>query len=102
MSELNKDFYDRDAYIVKWAKLAKCKSDVWSVGCFLINDAKNYDSAMSLIFGLSWRYNKEWLRKASDYFKNYWKSLGDKAVSTPDWLYKYQQHYIENVDKYPS
>jgi hypothetical protein len=98
----DKSFYDRDAYVAKWAKMFKCKADVWSVGCALINDVKNYDSAMALIFGLSWRHNKEWLRRASDYFRNYWKSLGDKAVASPDWLYQYQQHYLNSVDKYPS
>ncbi len=99
---INKDFYDRENYLVKWAKLLKCKADVWSVASCLINDAKNYDSAMALIYGLSWRYNKDWLTKATEYFKTYWKSLGADAKATPDWLFQYQQHYINNVDKYPS
>jgi hypothetical protein len=98
-----KDFYDRDAYIAQWAKALKCEATVWGVACAQIKN-RNFDTAMSLTFGLSWRYNKDWLRKCSDFFANYNKqclAADPKWVFTPAILYQFQQYYLEKQDTYP-
>lgn len=93
-------FYDRDNYIASWSKILGCKSDAYSLAAALINKHKNFQSASAVLFGLSWRTHKEWLKKVSEYWQASW-TVKD-AVCTAEWCYAFQQHYITEVAKYPA
>lgn len=103
------DPYNRNQYIKQWSDLLKCKPTTWDVGAALINDNRNYMSAMSVVFGLSWVTHKEYLKKLNDWFENYWREqiAASKAAgkpvpkATPEWLYQLRTHYITEIAKYP-
>lgn len=92
---------DRALYVQKWAKLLKVKPSEWDIACHMINVVKNYDTAMCVAFGLSWRHDKVWLRKCSDYFQQMWKGYGPEAKADPNWLYQFTQIYLKDVAKHP-
>lgn len=92
------DQYDRKAFITRWAKLLKCKDTEFDVAVTLINGPKNFESAMAIIFGLSYMEHKEWLNKCSKYFK---ANFPENSIATVEFLAAFQKHYIEEVDKYP-
>lgn len=94
MSEL----YSRDEFIAHWAKIIKCPPEPYAIAVQLINVNKNYQTAMGLIFGLSWVHNKEYLLRVTDYFNKNWTS---DDVATIEWLTAFVDHYITEVEKYP-
>jgi hypothetical protein len=96
------DANDRKVYIEKWAKLLKVKPNEWDIACHMINVVKNYDTAMAVCFNLSWRKDKIWLRKCSDYFQQMWKGYGPDAKADVNWLYAFTQMYIKDVAAYPT
>lgn len=91
----------REDYIKAWAKMLGCNNDVYSVAAQLINKNKNFQSACAVLMNLSFRTHKEYLVKCSKYLETMWKGYGDTAVCNADWIYKFQQHYINEVDSYP-
>ena len=95
------EFNSRDVFIEKWAKMFKCKPDAYSVSAELVNHHKNFQSACAVVFNLSFRYHKEWLVASSDYLKKMWSQYPKEAKADASWMYQFQQHYINEVAKYP-
>lgn len=93
------DIYSRDEFIANWAKILKCNPEPYAIAVTLINVQKNYQTAMALIFGLSWAQDKEWLKRCTDYFSKNWDPKTD--VATVEWLGRFVDHYVQEVDKYP-
>lgn len=94
MSEL----YSRDEFITHWASILKCAPEPYALAVHLINVNKNYQTAMSLIFGLSWVHHKEYLLRLVEYFNKNW-TVND--VATIEWLTAFVDHYTTEVEKYP-
>lgn len=93
------DTYSRDEFIADWAKQLKLQTaDPYTIAVHLINVNKNYDTAMALIFGLSWINHTQYLQRLTDYFKSVWPVNG---VATVEWLGQFVQHYITDKEKYP-
>ena len=53
----------RDTYIAEWAAKLGVKGTMWHVVEVLVNDKKNYDTAVAMMFGLKWRNaeHKAWM-----------------------------------------
>lgn len=97
------ELYNRTEYVAKWAKMLGCKTDEWSVTVHLINVVKNYQTAMALLFGLSWQTDKEYLKKVCKHFhENFKGSDGKDPVATAEWLYQYKEYYIKEVERLPT
>lgn len=92
------DLYSREEFMETWAKCLGCANDPYIIAVQLINVNKNYDTAMSLIFGLSWANNTQYLRRCTDYFKEIWPANG---VADVKWLAEFVQHYVTDKEKYP-
>lgn len=92
------DLYNREEFIAQWAKCLKVDPNPYNIAVQLINVNKNYDTAMSLIFGLSWANDTQYLRRVTDYFKSVWP---DNGVADVNWLVAFVKHYVEDKEKYP-
>jgi hypothetical protein len=93
------DLYARDEFIANWASILKVAPEPYAIAVKLINVQKNYQTAMALIFGLSWSQNKEYLKGVTDYFNKNWDATKDTA--TAEWLGQFVDHYVTEVQKYP-
>ena len=93
------EIYSRDEFITDWAKILQCAPEPYAIAVKLINVNKNYQTAMALIFGLSWSNNKEYLKGVTEYFQKNWNPATDTA--TPEWLGAFVDHYITEIQKYP-
>lgn len=92
------DIYSRDEFIADWAKILKCQPDPYHIAVHLINVNKNYHTAMSCVFGLSWKNNTEYLKRVVTYFQANWTA---NDVATVEWLGQFVDHYVTEVEKYP-
>jgi hypothetical protein len=92
------DAYSRDEFIADWAKILGTAPEPYAMAVKLINVQKNYQTAMALIFGLSWVNNKDYLKRVTEYFNANW-TVADTA--TIEWLTAFVDHYITEVEKYP-
>jgi hypothetical protein len=88
-------------YIESWAKQLGVANSPWAVAEYLVNTAKNYDTACAIIFGLGWTTHKEWLLRARD-------TMAQLPVQYPgatfpaDWLYQWAQHYVTEIEALPT
>lgn len=92
------DLYSRDEFIIDWAKALKCEPNPYAIAVVLINVNKNYDTAMSCIFGLSWYNHTQYLQRVTEYFRSVWPADG---VATTEWLAAFVKHYVEEKEAYP-
>lgn len=92
------DLYSREEFIEQWAKSLKVDPNPYMIAVQLINVNKNYDTAMSLVFGLSWANNTQYLRRVTDYFKSVWP---DNGVADVNWLAEFVKHYVTDKEAYP-
>lgn len=88
-----------DEFIANWAKLLQCKPEPYAIAVKLINVNKNYQTAMALVFGLSWATHKDWLREVTEYFQSNWNA--DTDMATIEWLSAFVDHYVQEVKAYP-
>jgi hypothetical protein len=94
------DIYSREEFLVNWASILKVAPEPYAIAVKLINVQKNYQTAMALIFGLSWAQDKEYLKACTDYFSANWDPKSD--VATVEWLGAFVDHYISEVRAYPA
>lgn len=93
------DLYSKDEFIANWATILGTASEPYAIACKLINVQRNYQTAMALVFGLSWAQNKDYLKGVVDYFSQNWDPAKD--VATAEWLGAFVDHYVTEVQKYP-
>lgn len=92
------DVYSRDEFIAHWSKILGCAAEPYAIAVHLINNKRNYQTAMALIFGLSWANHKEYLKRIVAYFEKNWTA---EDVATVEWLAQFVDHYVTEVEKYP-
>lgn len=92
------ELYDRSEFITHWASILKCAAEPYAMAVHLININKNYQTAMSVIFGLSWVHNSDYLLRVVAYFGDNWTA---DDVATIEWLTAFVEHYTTEVEKYP-
>lgn len=93
------DVYSRDEFIAHWAKLLNCQPEPYAIAVTLINVKRNYQTAMAIIFGLSWYNHAEYLKRLVSYFESVWDPATD--VATVEWLAQFVDHYVTDKEKYP-
>lgn len=92
------DLYSRDEFIAHWASVMKAPAEPYALAVTLINKNRNYQTAMALIFGLSWVHHKEYLQRVCKYFEANWSA---EDVANVEWLTAFVDHYVTEVEKYP-
>ena len=95
---MSNDVYSPDEFIQQWARTLGVPAEPYTIAVRMINVNHNYDTAMSLIFGLSWLRNTQYLRRVVDYFK---ANFPENGVATAEWLAQFVQHYVSEVEAYP-
>lgn len=90
-----------EQYMESWAKELGVPNSPWSIAEYLVNTAKNYDTACAIIFELRWDLHKDYLRRAADEMA---KLPGQYpgSVFTAAWLYDWMQYYITEVEAIPT
>ncbi len=88
----------RDKFIADLAKIYKCEPNAYACAMVAYNEHKNYQTACSLLFGLSFRTHKDWLERVAKYWKD---NDTDPAPIDVAWLEAFQQMYITDVEQYP-
>lgn len=91
--------WDRAGFLATWAEQLGCPNDPFEIGAYLVNEAKNFQTAVCVVFGLSYRTHKEYASRCAVYWKSVWPDTG--AVCTAQWCRDFQQHYITEVERYP-
>jgi hypothetical protein len=91
---------ERETFLTSYAKVLGCNNDVASIAATLINSKRNYQTATSTLFGLSWRDNLDWLKDCSKHLQESWDTDKHGKV-TPEWLWEFQAYYLAEVCKYP-
>lgn len=90
--------WDRAGFLATWALQLGCPNDPFEIGAHLINKAKNFQTAVHVVFGLSYRTHKEYALRCATYWKSIWPADG---VCTAKWCIDFQQHYVADIEKYP-
>lgn len=88
----------REQFIADWAKVLGCDPNAYAIAVRLINVNKNYETAMAVVFGLSWVNHTQYLQRTTAYFKSIWV---DGTIVTAEWLGQFVQHYITDKEAYP-
>jgi hypothetical protein len=89
----------REIFLKQYAKMLSCPADEYSITCKLINESKNFQTAVCILFGLSLRTHKEYIHECADYWKKNWVA---DAICDNDYCAAFQKHYTEEVKPYPS
>jgi len=95
--------YDRKKFVELWAKILKCKPTPFDVAAELVNQNRNFNSAVAVLFGLGYRDPTiaAWLGRCHKHWKAAWDKYPAGTKCSADFAYKFQQYYIKEVDKYP-
>jgi|SRR6478609_11824883 len=91
-----------DHYMKQWMEMFNVTSP-WGVVEHLINLKNNYDTAVAIMFDLSW-FNPEhklWLRRASDELKKTHAQY-NKVPLDANYLYNWQAYYLSDVEALPT
>lgn len=92
--------YDQERFINDWAtKILKCPPDRYSVAAHLINEFRNFETAVALVFGLSFATHKEY---ASDAAKHWKENFDASSKATPEYVVQFRDYYIAEVVHYPA
>lgn len=91
-----------EKYLESWAKELGVDNNPWAIAEYLVNTAKNYDTACAIMFGLSWsdEVQKAYLRRAADAMALLPTQYPDTHFPA-DWLYQWLVYYTEEVEKLP-
>jgi hypothetical protein len=94
--------YDQERFINDWAtKILKCPPDRYSVAAELINNYRNFETAVAISFGLSFATHKEYATNAAKHWKEAF--LADpNAKATPEYVVAFRDYYIAEVVPYPA
>lgn len=90
--------YDRDKFLAQWSVMLKCENTPFAIAAELVNKAKNFQTAVHVLFGLSWRTHAPYAKKCADYWREIWPKDG---VCTAQWCIEFQNHYITEKEAYP-
>ena len=93
---------DRETYMAAWAKQLGVPNNPWFIVEHLINVAHNWDSAVSIMFELSWRFHKDYLDRALKDLKAWAGPTVEKGGKvTANELYGFMDFYIKNTEALP-
>ena len=100
VTEIPKKEYDREEFIKTWAtKILHCEPNAVVIAAELLNQKRNFQTAVCMAFGLSVATHRQYILDAADYWsKNFAKD--DKA--TVEYVAAFVQHYINEVQPYPA
>lgn len=85
-------------FLADYAKVLGCKAEVFEMACVLINKYKNFQTACAIMFGLSFRDNRDYLVKCAEHLQSV---LVPGTVATSQWLVQFRDYYMSEVEKYP-
>ena len=99
MATQNKD-YDRAQFVSDWAtKILKCESNESAVAAELINQFRNFQTAVAIAFGLSFTTHKEYALAAAEHWK---KNFDEGSKATAEYVTQFRDYYINEVVAYPA
>ncbi len=91
-------------YIKEWMQQLKVDSP-WGIVVYMVNTKRNFDTAVAVMFGLSWSQDlpvqRAWLRRASDELKKLPATYPGVAFDAA-YLYAWSQQYIKEVEALPN
>jgi hypothetical protein len=100
VEELMTQEYDKAAFRKKWAEtILKCPDDPFHIAAQLVNTTRNFQTAVCILFDLSFVSHKEYIMDCAKYWKD---NLSEGSVIDYDYCVEFQQHYINEVVPYPS
>jgi hypothetical protein len=93
------DNTERDKYIADWCKQIGVPANAWNLVEYMVK-IKNYDTAVGVMFELSWRHHRDYLDRASKVLKE-WAAQYSNAPITANDLYNFMTYYIANNEELP-
>jgi len=95
--------YDQEKFVSDWAtkilKLPADKADRFHVAAEMINQYKNFQTAVALVFGLSFATHKEYAVAAAEHWK---ANFGKDEKATAEYVVQFRDYYINEVVAYPA
>ncbi len=89
-----------DALLEQWAKQLGVANNTWAIVEVMVNKAKNYDTAVALMTGLTWRNHRAYLDRMTAAFKQYIAQY-NVEMSTED-MYSWLTWYVGEVEGIPA
>ena len=95
---------DREIFLKHYCVMLKLPPETTDVGVIaasIINTYKNYETAVAILFDLSWKDHTDWLRACADHLRESW-NIAEHGMITSEWLWGFQQYYVTEKAEYPA
>lgn len=89
----------REVFLKDWALMLKVENDAFAIAREVINQKKNFVTAVAVLFGLSFRTHKQYILDCAKYWE---ANFVPGAIVDTDYLLAFQKHYTEEVQPYPA
>ena len=92
--------YDRESFRQKWAEtILKVPNDPFHIAAALVSRNRNFETAVAILFDLSFVTHKEWIQNCAKHWK---ENFPEGNVADYDYCVQFQQYYINEVVAYPT